>query len=46
MINLFKWHINFTVKKRIAYGLSYYQGYWFSWYKALVFGVFIMWMLT
>ena len=36
--------IPFTEKKRIAYGLSYYQAYWFSWFKGIVFGILLMWV--
>lgn len=40
-----KWHKRFTEKKRIFYGLSPYKGYWFSWFKGVVWGIFIMWLI-
>ena len=38
--------IPFTEKKRNAYGLSYYQAYWFSWFKGIVFGILLMWIFN
>ena len=45
MKNIYNWHKNFTEKKRLYWDLSHYQAYWISWFKGIVMGLIIAFLV-
>ncbi len=46
MKNIYNWHKNFTEKKRLYWDLSHYQAYWISWFKGIVMGLIIAFLVS
>ena len=45
-MSIFKCHKKYINKSLSMFGLSYYQGFWISFIKGLIFGAIIMWFIS